>query len=181
MCVPEREYAWTNDETKFSWHCRNLTWYIAIFHPVLIDFAFTYLVDGLQYSRNPYVWVIKSKQTILAVACSASLPLPVLWKPWEVLVCLREIQTFHTRYPTKKKSFWDCCSLSDLFFCPFPQLLVKEAELLLHLSSLIFSIAPSDPHYWGFLNVMLVIWFSLLRTVVWISYYWLSYKPNSSK
>lgn len=64
------------------------------------------------------MWALKSKQTMLAVAYSAYLPLPLLWKPWEVLEVLRDIQTFHARYPTKKKSL-RLLQMSDLFFCPF--------------------------------------------------------------
>lgn len=62
--------------------------------------------------------VLKSKQTILAVACSAYLPVPIPWKPLEVLEVLRDIQTFHARYPTKKKSL-RLLQMSDLSFCPF--------------------------------------------------------------
>lgn len=64
------------------------------------------------------MWALESKRTVLAVACSTYLPVPLLWKPWEILEVLRDIQTFHARYPAKKKSL-GLLQMSDLFFCPF--------------------------------------------------------------
>lgn len=151
--------------------------------PSHIDWFHFYIFGWwiLMFQKPLYMWVLKSKQTILVVACSASLPLLVPWKPWEVLVVLRDIQTFHTRYPTKKKSFLRLLQFIWPFLLSFPSAFGGRSWTPATPNKPQLSIAPSDPHYQGVLNVMLVIWFSLLRMVVWISCYWLSYKPNSSK
>lgn len=53
-----------------------------------------------------YMQVLNSKQTRQVVAYSPSDPLPILWKPQEVLVVLRDVQKCLTSYPTKKSSFF---------------------------------------------------------------------------